>query len=85
MHPIPVLCMAAATALLSACSTASHPPSPGPQPVTIANPASVYCIQQSGKLRLEKTERGAYMLCNQPNAQAVEEWEYFRRAHPATP
>lgn len=73
--------------LLSACaSTSSTAPVATPaasQPVKIANPASVFCIQQGGKLRMDKTPQGERMLCILPNGREVDEWDYFRQHHPA--
>jgi putative hemolysin len=75
----------AATALLvSACS---HPPTPSPAPagappkVGMANPASVFCIQQGGKLRMVKTALGEHAMCVLPDGREIEEWAFFRQHH----
>ena len=44
----------------------------------LANPASVYCIEQEGTLSLETEEAGQYGICNLPNGTKCEEWAYFR-------
>lgn len=78
---------ASSALLLSACASGGNP-SPAqtpaaPQPVKIANPASVFCIQQGGKLRMEKTPQGERMLCILPDGREVDEWDFFRQHHPA--
>ncbi|XLM22412.1 DUF333 domain-containing protein, partial [Chromobacterium piscinae] len=43
--------------------------------VGMANPASVYCVQQGGKLLPQKDAAGnEYALCQLPDGRAVEEW-----------
>lgn len=44
----------------------------------IANPASVYCTSQGGKLDLINNENGSYGMCTLANGQVCEEWAYFR-------
>lgn len=51
--------------------------------IGMANPASVYCLQLGGKLRMEKTTAGEHGICVLPNGTEIEEWELFRRDHPA--
>jgi len=48
---------------------------------SMANPASVYCVQQGGKLETvtENEERLTYCLL--PNDERIEEWEYYRQNH----
>ena len=74
--------LAASALMLSACAApqAPEPPEKTPQ-VGLANPASVYCTQQGGKLRMEQTAQGTHAMCILPNGQAIEEWEYFRKNH----
>lgn len=99
MQPSYIFIASALALLLSACSTAepakpqaatAQPaahhttPTSKTKPITrIANPASVFCIQQSGKLRMETTPQGTYAMCILPSGQEVEEWEYFRQHRPA--
>lgn len=83
-------CIAATTLLLGACAAPASPPqspthpSPPTRPhsVGLANPASVFCIQQGGKLRMEKTAQGEHAMCILADGRAVEEWAYFRQHHP---
>ncbi|OHX12710.1 hemolysin [Chromobacterium sphagni] len=72
---------AAALALgLAACAQTSPTP---PRPVGMANPASVYCVQQGGKLIPQKDASGGeYALCRLPDGREIEEWAYFREKHP---
>jgi len=44
----------------------------------IANPASVYCEEQGGILRIETEEAGQYGICTLPDGTECEEWAYFR-------
>lgn len=44
----------------------------------LANPASVYCGEQGGTLRIEENEAGQYGLCTLPDGSECEEWAYFR-------
>ncbi|MDU4094776.1 MAG: DUF333 domain-containing protein [Pantoea sp.] len=59
---------------------------PGPQKrspaIGMPNPASVYCLQQSGKLERIKTAEGESNYCRLPNGERIEEWTLFRRDHP---
>ncbi|AVG14724.1 MULTISPECIES: putative hemolysin [Chromobacteriaceae] len=69
--------------LLAAC--AQNPP-PQPQAVGMANPASVHCVKQGGKLLPQKDASGnEYALCQLPDGRAVEEWTLFRSQQPAAP
>ncbi len=47
----------------------------------MANPASVYCIDQGGKLEMVKTPEGEVGYCNLPSGERIEEWALFRRNH----
>jgi len=43
----------------------------------IANPASVYCEEQGGILRIEENEAGQYGICVLDGIEC-EEWEFYR-------
>ena len=45
---------------------------------TIANPASVYCVQQGGKLEIVATKKGQIGICVLPDGRRIEEWKFFR-------
>ena len=51
--------------------------------IGMANPASVYCAKLGGKTRIEKTTTGERGICVLPNGTEIDEWELFRRDHPA--
>jgi len=60
-------------------------PSPSPSPVvketeetSLANPASVYCGEQGGTLRMETTAEGTRGICVLADGTECEEWDYFR-------
>lgn len=59
---------------LGACTT----PSPEPQPIGMANPASTHCIALGGSSVLRETPAGQVRDCHLPDGRVVEEWELFR-------
>ncbi|WP_434657067.1 putative hemolysin [Chromobacterium violaceum] len=68
--------------LLAACA---QNPAPQPKAVGMANPASVHCVKQGGKLLPQKDAAGnEYALCQLPDGRTVEEWTLFRSQQPAT-
>jgi len=46
--------------------------------LAVANPASVYCIEQGGKLEIVRTDKGDVGWCVLPDGQRIEEWQFFR-------
>ena len=48
----------------------------------LANPASVYCEEQGGTLRMEEDEAGQYGVCVLPDGIECEEWAYYRNECP---
>lgn len=64
------LCLA-----LTGCSSspASKPPTLG-----MANPASVYCAEQGGKLIIKNEANGQVGYCHLANGKVVEEWAFYR-------
>lgn len=44
----------------------------------IANPASVYCVQQGGKVEIVNTKKGQIGICILPDGRRIEEWKFFR-------
>jgi putative hemolysin len=48
--------------------------------VGLANPASVFCVDQGGKVVIEDTADGQVGIC-EIDGQRVEEWEYYRANH----
>lgn len=52
----------------------------------IANPASVFCIKQGGKIEIRTGPGGGQIgMCILPDGRAVEEWEYYRERHRKAP
>lgn len=76
--------IAASALVLSACASAPTPQTAAPHKVGLANPASVFCIQQGGKLRMVKTAQGEHAMCILADGRGVDEWDYFRQHHPAS-
>jgi len=44
----------------------------------IANPASVYCVQQGGKIEIVETKKGQIGICVLPDGRRIEEWKFYR-------
>ena len=72
-----------ASAMLSACSATSTPSDPAPPLIGLANPASVFCVQQGGKLRMVQTAQGEHGMCVLPDGREIEAWAYFHAHHPS--
>lgn len=71
--------VASCTLLLTACD--SQPTvQTTPQPVSMANPASSYCIEQGGTLEIETQANGQVGYCTLPNGQRIEEWQLYRQS-----
>jgi len=75
-----LLTTACFAAIASACAS---PPAHPPAAVGMANPASVYCLQKGGVSVPQDDGQGEYRLCHLPGGTLVEEWELYRRDHPA--
>ncbi|MGI2098136.1 putative hemolysin [Shewanella glacialipiscicola] len=65
--------------VLVGCGEAKQPAAQ----VSIANPASEYCISLNGSLIIEMTAEGEHGVCTLPNGETIEEWALFRRDHKA--
>lgn len=68
--------------VLAGCST-PQPEAPMPPKIGMANPASVYCEQKGGSLIAVQTPQGVRSDCKLPGGEAIDEWELWRRDHPA--
>ena len=66
--------MIAAVALAAGLVQAS----PLPVDRTIANPASVYCVQRGGRVEIVTTAKGQIGICVLPDGRRIEEWKFFR-------
>ncbi len=62
--------------LMAACV-----PEEKPTNVGMANPASVYCVEQGGKLVSRETAAGTVSDCHLPDGTVVEEWDFYRKNH----
>lgn len=47
----------------------------------LANPASVYCEKQGGKLEIRHEKEGDVGYCHLAYGRVVEEWVLYRAAH----
>ncbi len=45
---------------------------------SLANPASVFCVQSGGKSEIRTGARGQYGVCRLPDGRVVDEWAYYR-------
>ncbi|HEX7866383.1 MAG TPA: DUF333 domain-containing protein [Variovorax sp.] len=63
---------------IAACAQPEPPPRIG-----MANPASVYCQSLGGKTLMRSNDKGQYGICQLPDGKQIEEWELYRRDHPA--
>lgn len=72
----------ATTALVAACGSDAEPRGTTPD-VGLANPASVFCVEQGGTVEIVDETDGQVGYCNLPDGNRVEEWEYFRSENPA--
>ncbi len=74
--PIPLLVL---ILVASACtSSPSNPANDQGEIIGMANPASVYCEDQGGKLDMRNNADGTYGECIFPDGSECEEWAYFR-------
>lgn len=69
-----------ATTLPSSGST--QPPATG---TGIANPASVFCVEQGGTVEIVDEADGQVGYCILPDGTRVDEWEYYRAENPDAP
>jgi putative hemolysin len=44
----------------------------------MANPASVYCVEQGGDPQIKKTAEGEVGYCLFPDGRVVEQWDFYR-------
>jgi putative hemolysin len=64
-------------------TTPSSPTAPEAKPpetpnTQLPNPASVYCVQNNGSLRIIETESGQVGICTLPSGEDCEEWAFYR-------
>ncbi|AXQ94152.1 DUF333 domain-containing protein [Cereibacter azotoformans] len=75
--------------LLLALPACGGSPDPAPVAATadlhrpgMANPASVYCARQGGRLEIRAEGAGSTGYCHLPDGRTLEEWELYRDAEP---
>ncbi|WP_395392565.1 DUF333 domain-containing protein [Novosphingobium sp. BL-8A] len=78
---IAILCM---PVMLAACVSAPSTTTPNPHPIGMANPASKYCVEQGGRSEIRRQPQGETGYCHLPDGRVVEEWLFYRAAHPAS-
>ncbi|MGK4475499.1 putative hemolysin [Aeromonas molluscorum] len=66
--------------LLALAGCAQQDSAPTPVKIGMANPASVYCTEQDGKLVLEQEAGGTVGYCHLPDGTVMEEWTLYRSA-----
>ncbi|MEQ0231956.1 MULTISPECIES: DUF333 domain-containing protein [Klebsiella] len=68
---------------LALAGCAKTQPTQPAHPVGMANPASVYCQQLGGKQVPIQSPQGVRTECKLPGGETIDEWELWRRDHPA--
>lgn len=63
---------------LAGCGKSDINPITEPEPMGMANPASVYCEENGGVLEMREEEAGQYGVCVFPNGSECEEWAFYR-------
>ena len=79
------LMFAATVGLLGCGSDSETPETTAPDTSTpggLANPASVFCVDQGGTLEIVSEADGEVGYCTLPDGTRVEEWEYYRSQQP---
>ena len=50
--------------------------------IGMANPASVYCVEQGGESIIKQDKDGSeYGICKFKDGKEVDEWEFYRKNH----
>ena len=53
--------------------------------IGMANPASVYCVEQGGESIVKQDKDGSeYGICKFKDGKEVDEWEFYRKNHDLT-
>ena len=84
-----ILSLLFVAALIGACSVSQNAPQPTPAPTSapsssIANPASVNCEKQGGKVSIQtRGDGGQFGVCVFEGNKQCEEWALFRGECPA--
>ncbi|RKQ38166.1 DUF333 domain-containing protein [Enterobacter sp. R1(2018)] len=67
--------------ILSGCSSPEPITPAPPRVIGMPNPASVYCKDNGGELRVVKTDLGERGDCILPSGERIDEWKLYRRDH----
>ncbi|CCN69223.1 DUF333 domain-containing protein [Vibrio nigripulchritudo] len=78
MHKSALIGALSAVMFLSSCADASSKTSEYTK-LSMANPASMYCIEQGGKIRFKDSKQGQVGICVMKDGTEIEEWEFFRQ------
>ena len=81
MRPLLFTLAAMTIAVLAGCGSDPEPVEPT-TPTELANPASVFCIEQGGSLDIVDETGGQVGYCTLPDGTRIEEWEYYRSQNP---
>ncbi len=81
MKLLAVSMIAAALAAATGCGSDAEP-SETTIDVGIANPASVFCVEQGGTVEIVDEADGQVGYCNLPDGTRIDEWEYFGSQNP---
>ena len=73
-------CLAVAAVAASGCGSDDDPSTPTDS-VGLANPASVFCVEQGGTYALGQAD-GSGGTCTLPDGRVVDAWEFFRANAP---
>ena len=80
MKRTPIFCAITGAVLLAGCSS-----EPDEYEVkdyqSVANPASVYCVQQGGELETVNENEMRVTYCVFSDEDRTEQWEYYRNNH----
>lgn len=81
MNKATYIVLAIAATGLTACASISNKTEPNQVKINMANPASQYCIDQGGELKIKTDASGNQSgYCYLPNGQVVEEWQFMRKS-----
>ncbi len=64
-------------ALLTGCAEKNNSRDKGAA-LSMANPASEFCVEKGGKVNIVDTKDGQIGYCEFEDGTGIEEWEYFR-------
>lgn len=79
MKKISIMLLLLSGFALQACSSPQES-KPAGKPIGMANPASVYCIEQGGTLTIKKDATGGeYGVCTFKNGKSCEEWAFYKK------